>query len=221
MAALEPRRRVARRKSDTVGGLSMAHSSIGARASAQRDLAAAILAGGRARRLGGADKACFRSATRASSIASSRRCAPLRRAVFVVGAGRRRLVRARPHGRARRDPRHAGRSAASTRRSCDSPRDRTLVVACDMPFLSAALLGRWPRVDRRGRRRCPQGARGYEPLCAVYTRACLPDRSARASRRRAAGRGAARRTCASRSSAPTILAAMRRTGAVRERQHAA
>jgi molybdopterin-guanine dinucleotide biosynthesis protein A len=53
-----------------------------------------------------------------------------------------------------------------------SPVDRTLVVACDMPFLSVPLFERMcatPNVDLV----IPRANRGYEPLCALYTRACL------------------------------------------------
>ena len=52
-----------------------------------------------------------------------------------------------------------------------SPHERTLVVACDMPFLSAPLLEHMSAVDAD--LVIPRTARGYEPLCAIYTRACL------------------------------------------------
>lgn len=54
-----------------------------------------------------------------------------------------------------------------------SPCDRTLVVACDMPFLSAALLRRLAEVDAD--LVIPRTGRGLEPLCAVYSRACAGD----------------------------------------------
>jgi molybdopterin-guanine dinucleotide biosynthesis protein A len=50
------------------------------------------------------------------------------------------------------------------------------VVACDMPFVSAALF-RFLLSIAHGRDRpdvvVPRTAEGYHPLCAVYTRACL------------------------------------------------
>ena len=52
-----------------------------------------------------------------------------------------------------------------------SPRDRTVIVACDMPFLSAALLG-YMAARRDGDLVIPRSRRGYEPLCAVYASAC-------------------------------------------------
>ena len=77
---------------------------------------------------------------------------------------------AEPHGRARRVSRITARSVASTRRLSTSPHERTLVVACDMPFLNAALLGYMAGIDAD--LVIPRTTRGYEPLCAIYGRAC-------------------------------------------------
>ncbi len=55
-----------------------------------------------------------------------------------------------------------------------SPSDRTLIVACDMPFVPAALLKRLADVDDADVV-IPRHARGYEPLCAIYSRACTDD----------------------------------------------
>jgi molybdopterin-guanine dinucleotide biosynthesis protein A len=52
-----------------------------------------------------------------------------------------------------------------------SPRSRTLVVAGDLPFLSAALLERMV-ASTSADVVVPRGPRGYEPLCAVYSSAC-------------------------------------------------
>jgi molybdopterin-guanine dinucleotide biosynthesis protein A len=62
-----------------------------------------------------------------------------------------------------------------------SPCDRTLVIACDMPFLSAPFLRRLAEDDTAGAV-MPRSARGYEPLCAIYTRACATDIRARIER---------------------------------------
>lgn len=61
-----------------------------------------------------------------------------------------------------------------------SPHDRTLVVACDMPFLSAPLLEHMASLDAD--LVIPRTARGYEPLCAIYARACLEPIRARLGR---------------------------------------
>ena len=67
--------------------------------------------------------------------------------------------------------------------------DRVLAVACDMPYVDAAfaeyllsLAGDAPVV-------VPQTDRGYHPLCAVYTRACLEPVAARLAERRLALHG--------------------------------
>ena len=53
--------------------------------------------------------------------------------------------------------------------------DRTLVVACDMPFLSEALLAHLVEVGRTVDIAIPRTARGYEPLCATYSRRSAPE----------------------------------------------
>lgn len=52
-----------------------------------------------------------------------------------------------------------------------SPHERTLVVACDMPFLSVPLFQHMLAV-RGADLVIPRSSRGYEPLCALYSRAC-------------------------------------------------
>jgi molybdopterin-guanine dinucleotide biosynthesis protein A len=52
-----------------------------------------------------------------------------------------------------------------------SPHERTLVVACDMPFLSVALVEHMAGIDAD--LVIPRTMRGYEPLCAIYGRACI------------------------------------------------
>lgn len=52
----------------------------------------------------------------------------------------------------------------------ESPCARTLVLGCDMPFVSAALLQRLASEDAD--LVIPRTARGYEPLCAIYAKSC-------------------------------------------------
>jgi molybdopterin-guanine dinucleotide biosynthesis protein A len=52
-----------------------------------------------------------------------------------------------------------------------SPAERTIVVACDMPFLSVELLQRLARPTNADVV-IPRSARGYEPLCAAWSAAC-------------------------------------------------
>jgi molybdenum cofactor guanylyltransferase len=51
-----------------------------------------------------------------------------------------------------------------------SPTDRTLVLACDLPFLSAPLIAHMASITAD--LVIPRGERGYEPLHAIYARAC-------------------------------------------------
>jgi molybdopterin-guanine dinucleotide biosynthesis protein A len=52
-----------------------------------------------------------------------------------------------------------------------SPHPRTLVIACDLPFLSLPLLEMLTR-DSDADLVIPRSARGYEPLCATWSTAC-------------------------------------------------
>ena len=62
--------------------------------------------------------------------------------------------------------------------------DPTIVVACDMPYLSAPLLGHLSALADDADAVVPRTGRGYHPLCAVYARACVEP----IARRLAAGR---------------------------------
>ena len=54
-------------------------------------------------------------------------------------------------------------------------REAVLVVAWDMPFVSAALLAELRRHgEARDEAVIPEGVSGPEPLCAYYPRSCLP-----------------------------------------------
>ncbi|MEP6919107.1 MAG: molybdenum cofactor guanylyltransferase [Acidobacteriota bacterium] len=143
-------------------------------------LAAAILAGGQARRLGGVNKGTLAIG---DSPIVDRQLEALRQVastVFVVGA-------AAPAWSARRldvvpdDLPGAGALGGIYTAIQRSPCARTLVVACDLPFLSAAFLQRMAD-ERDADLVIPRSARGYEPLCAVYSRACAADIHARISR---------------------------------------
>jgi molybdopterin-guanine dinucleotide biosynthesis protein A len=53
-----------------------------------------------------------------------------------------------------------------------SPAPQTLVLACDMPFLTAPFLRHLAARGRDVDLAIPRSAGGYEPLCASYARAC-------------------------------------------------
>jgi molybdopterin-guanine dinucleotide biosynthesis protein A len=132
-------------------------------------LAAAILTGGRASRMGGVRKATL--AVGGVSIIE-RQLAALRQVahpVFLVTSARDQpdadldVVRDEFPDR--------GALGGIYTALATSPHHRTLVVACDMPFLSAELLSHLAGIDAD--LVIPRSERGYEPLCAVYSRACL------------------------------------------------
>lgn len=136
---------------------------------AQRALAAAILTGGRASRLGGTRKATL---TIGGHRIIDRQLDVLRRIadpVFAV-ASQAAPADADIHIVRDRYPDHGALGGIFTA-IAESPHDRTLVVACDMPFLNAPLLTYMAGLDAD--LVIPRTARGLEPLCAVYSKACL------------------------------------------------
>jgi molybdopterin-guanine dinucleotide biosynthesis protein A len=69
-------------------------------------------------------------------------------------------------------------------------RDDVLVlIACDMPFVTAELLRHLIALTRDADAVVPWTERGYHPLCAAYTRACRPAIGARLQERRLAMTG--------------------------------
>lgn len=64
--------------------------------------------------------------------------------------------------------------------------DATVLLACDMPFVSAPLLRHLLSLAGEAEAGpdivVPQTERGYHPLCAVYTRACLEPAARRLAR---------------------------------------
>ena len=144
------------------------------------ELAAAILAGGRARRMDGVNKGTLvvgRTAIIDRQLETLRDVAA---DIFVVGRSdaswTSRGLRVIPD-----EIPNAGPLGGIYTAIVRSPCERTLVVACDMPFLSSALLRQLAAV-KDADLVIPRHARGYEPLCAVYSRACadnIRDRLAR------------------------------------------
>ena len=133
-------------------------------------LAAAILAGGRARRLGGINKAAMviggtpivdRQLAALRSVASD---------VFVVGHPDP-LWTARALRVVADEIADAGPLGGIYTALLHSPADRTLVVACDMPFIAPDVLERLAAVADADVVVARSG-RGLEPLCAIYSRAC-------------------------------------------------
>jgi molybdopterin-guanine dinucleotide biosynthesis protein A len=133
---------------------------------------AAILAGGQARRFGGRDKGAMRVAGRTILDRQLEALRQLTDDILLVGGdpledvtGCRRVTDRVPNSGPL-----GGLDAALTAARDDC----VIVVACDMPFITAAflesLVARTEPVDAV----VPQTERGYHPLCAVYKRSCHP-----------------------------------------------
>ena len=135
-------------------------------------LAVAILAGGRARRFAGRDKASLAIGGRPILDRLLDAVRPLTPHVFAVGDR---------HGAAARAGLHvvtdiipdAGALGGIYTAVVQSPCDRTLVLGCDMPFVTTAFLERLARVTGADAV-MPRTTGGYQPLCAIYGRACAP-----------------------------------------------
>ncbi|HKY23057.1 MAG TPA: molybdenum cofactor guanylyltransferase [Vicinamibacterales bacterium] len=136
----------------------------------------AILAGGRARRLGGLNKAGLvlhpgsaslldRQLTRLSHVVD-RTIIIANDADRFTAAGVPVIADLVPEG---------GALGALYTAVHAAPTDRTLVVACDMPFLSEPLFAHLVAVGHDVDIAIPLTARGYEPLCATYSRRCAAE----------------------------------------------
>jgi molybdopterin-guanine dinucleotide biosynthesis protein A len=142
----------------------------------QHTPSAAILSGGRATRFGGRDKSALVVDGRSILDRQVAALAPLTDDLLLVGR------RPAPYPTLRVISDHVpgcgplgGLHAALT----EARGDVLALVACDMPFVTtpfiAYLLSLAGGVDVV----VPQSDRGYHPLCAVYTRACLEPVAAR------------------------------------------
>jgi molybdopterin-guanine dinucleotide biosynthesis protein A len=140
--------------------------------------AAAILAGGRGRRLGGADKGAL--IIGGQSIIE-RQLALLRQLTSSIV-----IVAARPEAYTGHgvpvvvdEVAGVGPLGGLCTALAQSDRPYTVVVACDMPFLSLAFLQHLVMRVRGVDVALPRTADGYHPLCAAYARTLLPTVRAR------------------------------------------
>lgn len=131
-------------------------------------LSAAILAGGRASRMGGIRKGTLvidgqRIIDR--QLAVLRTITP---AIFVVSSATGAADADLPIVRDRVPD--CGALGGIYTAIVSSPSDRTLVLGCDLPFLNAELITHLSAIDAD--LVIPRTARGYEPLHAIYARTC-------------------------------------------------
>jgi molybdopterin-guanine dinucleotide biosynthesis protein A len=134
-------------------------------------VAAAILAGGRATRLGGRDKAALPFGDLRLIERQLLALRAITADVFVVTNQPERYAALGLPTHADRRP-GAGALGGVYTAIVVSPAPQTLVVACDLPFLNAAFLGYLAARGRQADLAIPRSAGGYEPLCASYARAC-------------------------------------------------
>jgi molybdenum cofactor guanylyltransferase len=144
----------------------------------------AILAGGRARRMGGADKALLEiGGTRIihRQLAALR---PVADDVRIVAGGQSRYadLGVRVIGDVVPD---AGPLGGIYSALLDATHDRVVIVACDLPFVTRALLERLAVESREhpdADAVVPRSERGIQPLCAVYAARCAAAARARIDR---------------------------------------
>ena len=137
---------------------------------------AAILVGGQATRFGGRDKSALLIDGRTIRDRQLDALAPLTDDVMIVGHDAAHVVHDIVPGCGPLGGLHAALTAARG--------DALLLVACDMPYLSSAFIAHLFSFATEVDLVVPQSERGYHPLCAVYTRACLEPVAARLAQRR-------------------------------------
>lgn len=161
---------------------------------------AAILAGGRATRFGGrANKSALVTEGRPIVERQLAELSAVAEDILIVGArvDRRRADEARAVQASDRDrlrlvddivpgggPLGGLHAALTEMRS-----DRVFLVACDMPYVDGRFADYLLSLAGDAAVVVPQTDRGYHPLCAVYTRACLEPVAARLAERRLALHG--------------------------------
>jgi molybdopterin-guanine dinucleotide biosynthesis protein A len=130
---------------------------------------AAILAGGQARRLGGGEKSAL--IVGATSILD-RQLSLLRALtphILIVTTDRSRAEAAGVAVAVDRVP-GAGALGGMYTALMDAPTDQVLVIACDMPFLTAPFLAYLVEQGRTADAAMPRDEHGRHPLCASYAR---------------------------------------------------
>lgn len=148
---------------------------------------AAILAGGPATRFGGRDKSALLVDGRAILDRQIAALAPLTTDLLIVGGrngvgggggdvARPRFVSDIVPGCGPLGGLHAALTEARG--------DALVVVACDMPYVTSPFIAYLLSLARDADIVVPHSDRGYHPLCAVYTRACLEPAAARLADRR-------------------------------------
>jgi molybdopterin-guanine dinucleotide biosynthesis protein A len=135
---------------------------------------AAILNGGRARRFEGTDKGSLvveGQTILARQIEMLTAVTALREILLVGGESSHPATRTIPDRFPGNGP-LAGIHAALAA-TAEGDGDRAVVLACDMPYVTADLVTYLLESSRHADAVVPFSEAGYHPLCAVYTLACL------------------------------------------------
>jgi molybdopterin-guanine dinucleotide biosynthesis protein A len=139
---------------------------------------AAILAGGQARRFGGFDKSALVVEGQPILHRQIAQLLTLTTDILIVGGPARPALPGPARVVADRMP-GLGPLAGLCTALEEAKGDATIVVACDMPYVAAPLLDHLLALTHDADADVPRTERGYHPLCAAYTRACLATASSR------------------------------------------
>lgn len=141
-------------------------------------LTAAILAGGRARRLDGVDKSALPIGGRSILDRQLEVLRSLTPHILIVASEEHRfleagvsVVRDRIAG--------AGSLGGLYTALMEAPTEQLVVIACDMPFLTAPFLSRLAALGAGADAAMPRDARGLHPVCAAWARRAAPRLRAR------------------------------------------
>jgi molybdopterin-guanine dinucleotide biosynthesis protein A len=141
---------------------------------------AAVLVGGRAARFGGRDKSALVVDGLTILERQLEEISQISRDILIVGRvspGDAVLQHGPRHSEVRRAAdrvEHCGPLGGLDAALAAARHDRLVLLACDMPFVTAAFLAHLLALTGNADAAVPRTERGYHPLCAAYTRGCQP-----------------------------------------------
>jgi molybdopterin-guanine dinucleotide biosynthesis protein A len=142
---------------------------------------AAILAGGQARRLGGVDKAALAIGSKSILDLQLALLRPLTPHILIIGGGRRNAIPGDVRQVPDRYPGSGPLGGIVTALEA-APADPVLVLACDLPHLTAPFVTRLVQMaDGDADVVVPRDLNGRHPLAAVYRRGVASQLAARIS----------------------------------------
>jgi molybdopterin-guanine dinucleotide biosynthesis protein A len=136
---------------------------------------AAILMGGEARRFGGRDKSGLLIGGRTILERQIDELSEIADDILIVGSRQNPVKAAGHHVRFIPDRvAGCGPLGGLDAALAAAQSDVLVVVACDMPFVTAAFLRHLQALTYGADAIVPRTERGYHPVCAAYTQACRP-----------------------------------------------